>query len=116
MSGNKRGVHVLTAMKALSPLLHESFVEIWDTVIPRLIQYIEGKTVLKLKLLLEQCGKGIPPFLEFPYPVHTSTVILFQSLLCPERLRLRMKFSLVRPQPISPSIFPVTTTFSSYTV
>ena len=69
MAGHKRGVHVLTAMKALSPLLHESFVEIWDTVIPRLIQYVEGKTVLKVKLVSERCEKCLL-FLEYPYPVH----------------------------------------------
>ncbi|KAI0215333.1 Maestro heat-like repeat-containing protein family member 1 [Lamellibrachia satsuma] len=41
MSGRRRGVHVLTAMKALSPLLHESLVELWDAVIPKLIQYVK---------------------------------------------------------------------------
>ncbi|KAK2156623.1 hypothetical protein NP493_1946g00003 [Ridgeia piscesae] len=41
LSGRRRGVHVLTAMKALSPLLHESLVELWDAVIPKLIQYVE---------------------------------------------------------------------------
>lgn len=46
MSGRRRGVHVLTAMKALSPLLHESLVELWDAVIPKLIQYVKGKKML----------------------------------------------------------------------
>ncbi|KAK6184716.1 hypothetical protein SNE40_007128 [Patella caerulea] len=40
-NGGERGIHVLTLMKALSPNLHENLVELWDTVIPKLIQYLE---------------------------------------------------------------------------
>nr|XP_022339324.1 maestro heat-like repeat-containing protein family member 1 isoform X2 [Crassostrea virginica] len=36
-----RGMHVLLLMKGLSPNLHESLVELWDTVIPKLTQYLE---------------------------------------------------------------------------
>ena len=50
LSGRRRGVHVLTAMKALSPLLHESLVELWDAVIPKLIQYVEGKGIFRHQL------------------------------------------------------------------
>ncbi|XP_074645058.1 maestro heat-like repeat-containing protein family member 1 [Tubulanus polymorphus] len=40
-NGQNRGVHVLNAMKALSPTLHENLVNLWDTVIPKLIQFLE---------------------------------------------------------------------------
>ena len=43
-NGRNRGTHVLCAMKALSPNFNESLVEIWDTVIPKLIQFLEGKS------------------------------------------------------------------------
>ena len=42
VEGRNRGIHVLTAMKALSPTLHETLVELWDTVIPKLLQYLQG--------------------------------------------------------------------------
>ncbi|XP_064639982.1 maestro heat-like repeat-containing protein family member 1 isoform X2 [Lineus longissimus] len=41
LTGNNRGPHVLEAMKALSPNLHENLVVLWDTVIPKLIQFLE---------------------------------------------------------------------------
>lgn len=40
-SGRQRGVHVLNLMKGLSPNLHDGLVELWDTVIPKLVQYLE---------------------------------------------------------------------------
>ena len=40
--GRKRGLHVLKLMQGLSPNLHENIVGMWDTVIPKLIQYLEG--------------------------------------------------------------------------
>ncbi|ESO87809.1 hypothetical protein LOTGIDRAFT_234834 [Lottia gigantea] len=39
--GSERGLHVLSLMKGISPNLHESLVELWDTVIPKLLQYLE---------------------------------------------------------------------------
>ena len=42
-NGRNRGTHVLHAMKALSPNFNENLVEIWDTVIPKLIQFLEGE-------------------------------------------------------------------------
>ena len=41
-NGRNRGTHVLSAMKALSPNINENVVEIWDTVIPKLVQFLEG--------------------------------------------------------------------------
>ncbi|WAR11640.1 MROH1-like protein, partial [Mya arenaria] len=41
LNGRERGVHVLNLMKGLSPNLHEGLVELWDTVIPKLVQYLE---------------------------------------------------------------------------
>ncbi|XP_025115241.1 maestro heat-like repeat-containing protein family member 1 isoform X3 [Pomacea canaliculata] len=40
-NGRNRGMHVLQLMKNLSPNLHENLVEIWDTVVPKLIGYLE---------------------------------------------------------------------------
>ncbi|XP_060572841.1 maestro heat-like repeat-containing protein family member 1, partial [Ruditapes philippinarum] len=40
-NGRQRGVHVLNLMKGLSPNLHDNLVELWDTVIPKLVQYLE---------------------------------------------------------------------------
>ena len=42
--GRGRGVHVLRLMKSLSPILHPDLVDIWDTVIPKLTQYLEDNT------------------------------------------------------------------------
>ena len=42
-NGRARGLHVLGAMKGLSPNLHENLVDIWDQVIPKLTQYLEGE-------------------------------------------------------------------------
>ena len=40
--GRHRGIHTLTSLMALSPLIHESLVDMWDTVIPKLVQHLEG--------------------------------------------------------------------------
>ena len=40
--GKKRGRHVLQCMKAMAPLVNESLVELWDKVIPKLMDYITG--------------------------------------------------------------------------
>lgn len=40
--GRGRGVHVLKLMKAVCPILQPELVEMWDTVIPKLLQYLEG--------------------------------------------------------------------------
>jgi len=42
LPGGGRGENVLKLLKALSPILQPSVVEMWDTVIPKLIQYLEG--------------------------------------------------------------------------
>ncbi|XP_061166579.1 maestro heat-like repeat-containing protein family member 1 isoform X3 [Saccostrea echinata] len=36
-----RGIHVLQLMKGMSPNLNDNLVELWDTVIPKLTQYLE---------------------------------------------------------------------------
>ena len=38
-----RGLHVLKLLKVLSPILQPNLVEMWDTVIPKLVQYLEGR-------------------------------------------------------------------------
>ena len=42
LAGGVRGIHVLKLLKALSPILEPNLVEMWDTVIPKLVQYLEG--------------------------------------------------------------------------
>ncbi|KAJ7383167.1 Mroh1p [Desmophyllum pertusum] len=49
LSGGGRGDHVLKLLKALSPILQPSLVEMWDTVIPKLIQYLEENSEDKEK-------------------------------------------------------------------
>ena len=39
--GRNRGAQVLNAMKALAPNMHKSVVELWDTVVPKMVQYFE---------------------------------------------------------------------------
>ncbi|XP_076448959.1 maestro heat-like repeat-containing protein family member 1 isoform X1 [Babylonia areolata] len=41
-NGRNRGVHILQLMKGLSPNLHDSLVELWDTIIPKLSEYLDG--------------------------------------------------------------------------
>ena len=40
--GKERGIHVLGLLKDMSPNIHSDIEELWDTVIPKLIEYIEG--------------------------------------------------------------------------
>ena len=42
MNGNDRGIHVLNLMLDISPVIDARIVELWDTVVPKLIQYLEG--------------------------------------------------------------------------
>lgn len=37
-----RGQYVLTLLKAIGPILHEEISGLFDTVIPRLLQYLQG--------------------------------------------------------------------------
>lgn len=39
--GKERGIHVLGLLKDMSPNIHSDIEELWDTVIPKLIEYIE---------------------------------------------------------------------------
>ena len=43
LPGGGRGENVLKLLKALSPILQPGLVEMWDTVIPKLMQYLEGE-------------------------------------------------------------------------
>ncbi|XP_072169220.1 maestro heat-like repeat-containing protein family member 1 [Diadema setosum] len=40
-NGRKRGVHVLRLLEGLGPILNENIADMWDTVIPKLIQYLD---------------------------------------------------------------------------
>ena len=55
LAGGVRGIHVLKLLKALSPILEPNLVEMWDTVIPKLVQYLEGN---KNSLLDSNCTLG----------------------------------------------------------
>lgn len=41
MNGRGRGIHCLALLQAVSPNIHENIVDMWDTVIPKLVQYLE---------------------------------------------------------------------------
>ena len=43
LTGGGRGCYALKLLKALSPILEPTLVEMWDTVIPKLVQYLEGE-------------------------------------------------------------------------
>ena len=45
-NGRNRGIHILNLMKGLSPNLHENIVDLWDTIIPKLVEYLDGKGFL----------------------------------------------------------------------
>ena len=52
-NGRKRGIHVLKLMHAMSPNIHSGIVDMWDAVIPKLMQYIEGRILNHLTLIWE---------------------------------------------------------------
>ena len=55
LPGGYRGLHALKLLKDLAPILEPSFVEMWDTVIPKLTQYLEGgKKYHVLRLQISQ--------------------------------------------------------------
>lgn len=41
--GERRGEHVLRAMQALVPNLHDQLVTVWDEVIPKLLSKLTGR-------------------------------------------------------------------------
>ena len=43
LPGGGRGGHALKLLKALSLILQPTLVEMWNTVIPKLGQYLEGE-------------------------------------------------------------------------
>ena len=45
LEGGGRGTHVLKLMMALAPILQKELEEMWDTVIPKLLQYLEGGVI-----------------------------------------------------------------------
>ena len=51
LPGGCRGLHALKLLKDLAPILEPNLVGMWDTVIPKLTQYLEGgKKYLVLRL------------------------------------------------------------------
>ncbi|RMX49356.1 hypothetical protein pdam_00014787 [Pocillopora damicornis] len=49
LPGSGRGDNVLKLLKVLAPILQPNLVEMWDTVIPKLMQYLEENTEDKEK-------------------------------------------------------------------
>ena len=45
-NGEGRGEHVLNCMKAVVPNLHEDLVDLWDAVIPKLLSYLSGMSIV----------------------------------------------------------------------
>ena len=43
LPGGCRGLHALKLLKVLSPILEPNLIGMWDTVIPKLTQYLEGE-------------------------------------------------------------------------
>ena len=43
ISGKHRGINSLNLLKAMSPILNSSIVDLWDSVIPKLVLNLEGK-------------------------------------------------------------------------
>ena len=41
--GKGRGEYILTCLKALTPILQEELVDLWDAVIPKLLAYLSGE-------------------------------------------------------------------------
>ncbi|XP_071811966.1 maestro heat-like repeat-containing protein family member 1 isoform X2 [Apostichopus japonicus] len=41
MNGRGRGIYCLNLLQSLSPNIHDNIVDMWDTVIPKLVQYLE---------------------------------------------------------------------------
>ena len=49
-----RGDNVLKLLKVLAPILQPNLVEMWDTVIPKLMQYLEGASKLQEMCIIDQ--------------------------------------------------------------
>ena len=47
LPGSGRGDNVLKLLKVLAPILQPNLVEMWDTVMPKLMQYLEGASKLQ---------------------------------------------------------------------
>ena len=45
-NGRNRGEHVLTTMRALCANLKEDLVELWDMIIPKLLSYLHGESMV----------------------------------------------------------------------
>ena len=46
--GKNRGEHVLKAMAALVPNLHQDLKTVWEDVIPKLLSKLEGRCLVTL--------------------------------------------------------------------
>ena len=57
-----RGLYVLSLMRGMSPNLSESLVDLWDTVIPKLQQYLEGNILyyIRVSMYYPWCGECHP--------------------------------------------------------
>jgi len=46
LAGHGRGMHVLNALQSLGPIVHPSLPDMWDGVVPKLCQHLEGLLLL----------------------------------------------------------------------
>lgn len=59
LNGNNRGLNILNLMKNMGPNIDTSIVDLWDSVIPKLIINLEGK----IKCIIKELKKKISFFL-----------------------------------------------------
>lgn len=94
LPGGGRGENVLKLLKALSPILQPSLVEMWDTVIPKLMQHLEGEqAAVKFCWITPSPFPGLPPLLQhLPPPLKHSPLL---SVKHPPPLHLQAPFSII---------------------
>ena len=80
-----RGEHILNCLQAMSPILQEELVDLWDAVIPKLLKYLDGKEYMEhatCNLYLYLHDKGYDHFCLFFYYSRT----LYGWIVGPETL------------------------------
>jgi len=56
LAGHGRGMHILNALQSLGPIVHPSLPDMWDSVVPKLCQHLEGcGAILALAVYIGYC-------------------------------------------------------------
>lgn len=95
LPGGGRGENVLKLLKALSPILQPSLVEMWDTVIPKLMQHLEGE-----QGAVNFCWINPSPSPSLAFPLYFNTSPLLSNTP-PSSLSNILPHSIFKP--LSPS-------------